>query len=91
VTLSAESSATLVERLSSEGFDRLYVDGGRTIQSFLAANLVADMTITVIPVLLGSGKPRFGPLQRDVKLWLLESRAYEFGFVQNKYLVGTGI
>lgn len=90
VTLSAEPPVTLVERLSAEGLGHLYVDGGLTIQSFLLANLVGEMTITVIPVLLGSGKPLFGSLQSDVNLLLLASKAYDFGFVQSKYRVCTG-
>jgi dihydrofolate reductase len=32
------------------------------IQSFLREGLVADMVITTVPVLLGSGKPLFGTL-----------------------------
>jgi dihydrofolate reductase len=91
VTLSAEPPATLVERLSAEGLGHLYIDGGLTIQSFLVANLVDEMTITVIPVLLGSGKPLFGSLRSDVNLKLLASRAYDFGFVQTKYRVRTGV
>lgn len=90
VTLSAEPPATLVERLSAEGLGHLYIDGGLTIQSFLVANLVDEMTITVIPVLLGSGKPLFGSLRSDVNLQLLASRAYDFGFVQSKYRVRAG-
>ncbi len=87
VSLSAEAPAVLVGRLSDEGLDHLYIDGALTIQSFLQADLVDEMTITVIPVLLGSGKPLFGSLERDVGLQLLASRAYDFGFVQSKYLV----
>ena len=86
VTLSAEPPATLVARLSVKGLRHLYIDGGLTIQSFLMANLIGEMTITVIPVLLGSGKPLFGSLQRDVPLQLLACRAYDFGFVQSRYL-----
>lgn len=87
VILSAESPAALAERLSAEGLRHLYVDGGGTIQSFLMANLIDAITITVIPVLLGSGKPLFGPLQSDVHLQLLTNRAYDCGFVQSTYLV----
>jgi dihydrofolate reductase len=65
----------------------LYVDGGKTIQGFLAAGLVDDITITVIPLLLGSGLSLFGPLQQDIHLTLESSRAYAFGFVQNTYVV----
>ena len=42
--------------------------GGQTVQSFLAAGLIDDLTITVVPVLLGSGRPLFGPLAGDIAL-----------------------
>jgi dihydrofolate reductase len=53
----------------------------------LRAGLLDDITVTVIPVLLGAGRPLFGPLDRDVELTLMRSRAYEFGFVQSTYRV----
>lgn len=58
-----------------------------SIQSFLAAGLVDDITITVIPVLLGAGKPLFGPLQTDLRLVHEGTTAFEFGFVQSRYRV----
>jgi dihydrofolate reductase len=87
VSVSSESPAQLVARLAALGRKHLYVDGGKTIQSFLADDLVDEMTITLIPVLLGAGRPLFGPLQADKRLSLLASRAFEFGFVQNRYRV----
>ncbi len=87
VSLSAEDPAILVERLSSQGVKRIYVDGGLTIQSFLAKNLISEITITLIPIILGSGKPLFGELTQDIHLKLMESKSYSFGFVQNKYQV----
>ena len=87
VSLSRESPRELVGRLSAEGRKHLYIDGGKTIRSFLAEGLIDDLTITTIPVLLGSGIPLFGPLARDVALEHLGSRAYEFGFVQDSYRV----
>ena len=87
VSLSSESPQQLVERLSAKGLNHLYVDGGLTIQSFLAANLIDEMTITVIPILLGSGKSLFGALDSDIDLELVSSKAFDFGFVQNKYRV----
>ena len=79
--------STLVEQLGAQGLRRLYVDGGQTIQGFLRAGLLDEITITVVPLLLGAGRPLFGPLDRDVELTLLYSRAYEFGFVQSTYRV----
>ena len=81
VSVSNESPDDLISRLSAQGAQNLYIDGGLTIQSFLAAQLVDDFTITVIPILLGSGKPLFGPLADDVPLSHESSRAFEFGFV----------
>jgi dihydrofolate reductase len=88
VSPSKEKPTELVRRLSSEGVKHLYVDGGITIQRFLSADLIDDMTITVIPVILGKGRPLFGPLEQDIPLTLVATKAYEFGFVQLKYLVG---
>ena len=87
VRSSQESPAGLVAQLGREGFRRLYVDGGHTIQSFLRAGLLDEITITVIPVLLGAGRPLFGSLPHDVKLTTMRSRAYEFGFVQSTYRI----
>jgi dihydrofolate reductase len=87
VSISAEPPARLVERLSARELNHLYVDGGLAIQSFLAAGLIDEITITLIPVLLGRGKPLFGPSAADVQLELLSSKAYDFSFVQNKYRV----
>ena len=47
----------LVSRLASEGKKHLYIDGGVTIQHFLQARLINEITITQIPVLLASGIP----------------------------------
>ena len=87
VSITADDPTTLVQRLSVEGFNHLYIDGGLTIQSFLAAGLIDEITITAIPIILGEGKPLFGPLSGDVKLELISSQGYEFGFVQSKYRI----
>ncbi len=87
VTFSNESPTELVARLGAQGMKHLYIDGGQTIQSFLAAQLIDELTITVIPILIGTGKPLFGPLPQDVRLVHLATQAYEFGFVQHKYRV----
>lgn len=87
VTVSDEAPSALVARLTKGGAKKIYVDGGLTIQSFLAAGLIDDITITVIPVLLGSGRPLFGPLTADVRLEHQRATVFEFGFVQNQYRV----
>lgn len=81
----ARSMEALVAMTSARGYRSVYVDGGRTIQSFLAAGMLDEITITRIPVLLGAGAPLFGPLPAPVRLDLVASRAYPFGFVQSTY------
>lgn len=85
VSVTDESPTELVQRLAAQGIQRIYVDGGKTIQSFLAEALIADITITYIPVILGSGLPLFGPLTHDVNLQHRSTTSYPFGFVQSTY------
>lgn len=87
VSMTSEAPRTLVERLGREGKQHLYIDGGKTIQAFLAEGLIHQLTITVIPILLGAGRPLFGETRRTQKLHLVEAKAFEFGFLQSTYLV----
>jgi dihydrofolate reductase len=77
----------LVKRLASEGVQRAYIDGGAVIRSFLGAGLIDDLTLSVIPVLLGRGIPLFGPEIPDHHLEVEESRAFPSGLVQTHYRV----
>lgn len=56
--------------LAASDAKRVYVDGGRTIQSFLAAGLIDEITVSIAPILLGRGSRLFGELDRDVLLTL---------------------
>jgi dihydrofolate reductase len=80
----------LADELRELGVQRVYVDGGKTIQSFLRAGLLDEITLTTIPVLIGQGISLFGALGADVKLELAESRAFEDGLVQDRYIVVKG-
>jgi len=71
--------------LADAGAGRIYADGGRTVQAFLAAGLLSDLTVTRVPVLLGAGIPLFGPLPGVVQARLVESRATKDGAVQSVY------
>ena len=85
ITHSSETPEVLHARLTDQGAKRLYIDGGVTIQRFLATGLIHDLTITLIPILLGEGLPLFGLLEKDIKLIHIETKAFDFGFVQIKY------
>ena len=76
---------TELQDLMEKNVHRVYIDGGQLIQSFLREGLVADIVITTVPVLLGSGKPLFGVLPHDIDLTLLSSRSFPSGLVQSHY------
>ena len=84
---SSESPQELYERLSEQGISRIYVDGGITIQRFLAAGLINDLTITVIPTIIGKGIALFGGFEEDIALKHIATKTFEFGFVQLTYQV----
>ena len=77
--------AEVVQALEKRGATHLYIDGGATIQGFLKAHLIQQITITRIPVLLGSGIPLFGKLEDDIKLRHINTRHFPNGFVQSRY------
>lgn len=77
----------VVRRLEERGMERLYIDGGRTIQAFLAAGLIRRMVISRLPVLIGTGIPLFGPVPADIRLRHVDTRTYPSGLVQSEYEV----
>ncbi|XXF78025.1 dihydrofolate reductase family protein [Myxococcaceae bacterium GXIMD 01537] len=79
--------AMLFERLGAEGTQRIYVDGGTVIAQALKAHLVDEVTVSIIPILLGEGTALAPRIGQDVLLELVEHRAFESGLVQLKYRV----
>jgi|SRR5882757_4174487 len=77
----------LVQTLNDRGAKRIYADGGRIIQTFLRAGLLNELTITTVPVLLGTGLPLFGELDHDIELNHNATRTLGAGFVQSDYTI----
>lgn len=81
----AGAPAILAGRLKADGCKRVYVDGGGVIQQFLSAGLITDMTLSIIPILLGDGVRLFESTTRELPLRLVGSRSFESGLVQLEY------
>ncbi len=79
------SPLEILKTLESNGYKHAYIDGGKTIQSFLNEGLINEITITFIPILIGDGIRLFGPLNSDIILKHIETKTYSNGFVQIKY------
>lgn len=87
IRFSDSSPTQAITMLAAEGHRRVYVDGGRIIQSFLQAGLIADLVITHIPLLLGQGRALFGSLPTDIPLVHEHTRTFASGLVQSRYRV----
>lgn len=85
VTAIAGSPTEIVAQLRAEGCTHAYIDGGATIQQFLRERLIHEMTLTSIPVLLGSGISLFDANAVEQRLSLRSSTSYANGFVKSVY------
>jgi dihydrofolate reductase len=86
--LSGEPAA-IVSALEERGIRHIYVDGGSTIQQFLAAGCIDRLIVTRVPVLIGTGISLFGPLPHDLVLKHVATRQFSSGLVQSEYNVGA--
>jgi dihydrofolate reductase len=76
-----------VAALRAAGYRRVYVDGGRTVHAFLTAGLVSDLTLSRVPVLIGTGHTPFGALPADIALEHDRTQVFPGGMVQSTYRV----
>ena len=74
-------------RLGEQGCRRIWLAGGGSLAgSCLAAGLLDEVIVSVIPQLLGAGIPLFAG-GRERRLQLLEQHGYNSGIVQMRYQV----
>ena len=74
-----------VGRLKEQPGKHLTVGGAGLAASFMRLGLIDEYWLYVYPVLLGGGKPMFGPLQNKIDLQLLETRAFGRGVMMLRY------
>ncbi|MBT3209950.1 MAG: dihydrofolate reductase [Bacteroidetes bacterium] len=79
------SIINVVKKLNQRGYDRLYIDGGSTIQSFLKEDHIDELIITTIPILLGGGATLFSELPDKLEFKHVESKVFLGDIVQNHY------
>lgn len=78
---------TLVDLLQERSALRVYVDGGKVIQTFLRHDLLDEITVSTAPVLIGSGLPLFGGVDHDIALIHLGSSTGDTGMVTSHYAI----
>ena len=82
----AGSIDEVVARARTLAGDRdVYLDGGALVRSALDAALVDDLTLTLVPIVLGAGRPLFAGAARRASFTLLGARPIGAGLVQLRY------
>ena len=85
VEIFAGNEQELINKLNNEQVKNVYVDGGITISNLLNINLIDAVTISVIPIILGSGKKLFNDIKAIHNLKLESTKSYPNGLVQLVY------
>jgi len=85
----AGTPRALLEQLGAEGVRHVYVDGGVVIREFLAAGLLDELTLTIVPSLIAEGRPLFGGVHLESGLTLEKVKTFSKGMVQLCYRAPT--
>jgi dihydrofolate reductase len=84
--ITAAAPKDIVAALPAHGVTRAWLMGGGLLAaSFLDEGLIDEVALGVMPVLLGSGIPLFGPLRSPASLELVESKTYKGGALGLRY------
>lgn len=85
VTFWSPTPTEAVDAWQQAGITHVYLDGGVTVSSFLAQGLVDDLVLTVVPMLLGSGRPLFHRHPQSTDLDLVDVDRHPNGVVSMRY------
>ncbi len=75
----------ILEKLNQKGFQNLYIDGGKTIQSFLKEDLIDELTITIFPIMLGGGSRLFEEMPVELEFDHIKTEVFSNQIVQSHY------
>ena len=75
----------ILDSMKLNGFNNFYIDGGKTIQSFLKLNLIDELIITRIPIILGSGIPLFTEMDSEIKFEHINTETLNKDLIKSTY------
>ena len=85
ITILSGTIPQILDKIHSRSHYKLYIDGGKTVQSFLTEDLVDELRITTLPILLGAGIPLFGHLENRMEFDHIKTEVYLDQLVQSHY------
>ena len=77
----------IIAQINASGYQNLYIDGGKTIQSFLNKNLINEIIVTIIPIILGGGIPLFSNINNMIHFKCVHTVLFSNHIVQNHYVL----
>jgi len=76
----------LVNQLKLQNGKNIYCDGGsEIIYELLKNNLIDELTISIIPIILGSGIKLFKEIPFEIPMKFVSSNEFKTGLIQIKY------
>ncbi|GAB1308383.1 hypothetical protein KH5_10660 [Urechidicola sp. KH5] len=87
IILTQGSADEVLNEAYSKGFGRLYIDGGRTIQSFLKAAKIDELIVSKIPIVLGGGFPLYAALENQLSFKHIKTEVFLDQIVQSTYII----
>ena len=76
----------VLDEMSNANIERAWLmGGGKLAASFLAAGLIHEYDLAIMPELLGEGIPLLQPVNSQAELELVDSKVHPSGVVQLKY------
>ncbi|MDO5969703.1 dihydrofolate reductase family protein [Flavivirga aquimarina] len=85
VTLLHGKESDVLDSIHKKGFNNLYIDGGKTVQNFLKADLIDELRISTIPIVLGGGVPLFDTLPKSLIFNHVKTEVFLNEIVQSHY------
>jgi dihydrofolate reductase len=77
---------TILAQLAAKDISNIYVDGAKTIQSFINLDLIDELIISRIPIILGSGIALFNNLKTEYKFKHISTDVFSNGITKSRYL-----
>lgn len=77
--------ATEIAKLKEQPGKDMVVGGPTLAATFMRLGLIDEYRVYIHPVILGGGKPMFGPLDNRIDLRLVETHTFNSGIVLLKY------
>lgn len=83
--ISGDIAALLEQAHAAAGGRDVYLDGGTLIRQASDAGLIDELTLTLVPVILGAGTPLFAGVEQRRRFERISSEALGDGLVQVRY------